>query len=102
MWYRLQAVLFAWYLEIQAEALGSAVLHADETGWRVNGKTHWLWCFTTADLSYSLIDRSRGSPALAQFYEEEFDGTLVTDFWGPTTRWPARGARSAWSTCCAS
>ncbi len=82
MWYRLQAILFAWYLEIQTEALGSAVLHADETGWRVNGKTHWLWCFTTTDLTYFMIDRSRGSPALAEFFKEEFNGTLVTDFWG--------------------
>jgi transposase len=82
MWYRLQAILFAWYLEIQAEALGSAVLHGDETGWRVNGTTHWLWCFTTTDLTYFMIDRSRGSPALAKFFQEEFAGTLVTDFWG--------------------
>jgi transposase len=82
MWYRLQAILFAWYLEIQTEALGSAVLHGDETGWRVNGKTHWLWCFTTTDLTYFMIDRSRGSPALAEFFKTEFAGTLVTDFWG--------------------
>jgi transposase len=82
MWYRLQAILFAWYLEIQARALDSAVLHADETGWRVNGKTHWLWCFTTTDLTYFMIDRSRGSPALSEFFKDEFAGTLVTDFWG--------------------
>jgi transposase len=82
MWYRLQAILFAWYLEIQAQALDSAVLHGDETGWRVNGKTHWLWCFTTTDLTYFMIDRSRGSPALMQFFKDEFAGTLVTDFWG--------------------
>jgi transposase len=82
MWYRLQAILFAWYLEIQDQALGSAVLHADETGWRVNGKTHWLWCFTTTDLTYFMIDRSRGSPALAEFFKDEFAGVLVTDFWG--------------------
>jgi transposase len=82
MWYRLQAILFAWYLEIQAQALDSAVLHADEAGWRVNGKTHWLWCFTTTDLTYFMINRSRGSPALAEFFKAEFAGTLVTDFWG--------------------
>ncbi|QEH36377.1 Transposase IS66 family protein [Aquisphaera giovannonii] len=81
MWHRLREVLLAWYLEIQAEALGSAVLHADETGWRVNGKTHWLWCFTTTDVTYYMIDRSRGSPALKRFFKEEFAGVLVTDFW---------------------
>jgi transposase len=32
MWYRLQAVLFTWYEQIQREALNSAVLFADETG----------------------------------------------------------------------
>jgi len=82
MWGRLQAILFAWYEEIQKQALQSAVLHGDETGWRVNGKTHWLWCFCTRDLTYYMIDRARGSPALAKFFIEEFSGTLVSDFWG--------------------
>lgn len=82
MWYRLQAILFGWYEEIQQQALGSGVLHADETGWRLNGKTHWLWCFCTQDLTYYMIDRSRGSPALRKFFIEEFSGILVSDFWG--------------------
>jgi transposase len=82
MWYRLQEVLFSWYEQIQQEALDSAVLHADETGWRVNGKTHWLWSFSTTHLTYFMIDRSRGSPALLKFFVTEFAGTLVSDFWG--------------------
>ena len=57
MWYRLQAILYGWYEEIQQEALNSAVLHADETGWRVNGKTLWLWCFTTQREFDLLYDR---------------------------------------------
>src|SRR5512147_131980 len=81
MWHRLREVFLAWYLEIQAQALDSAVLHADETGWRVDGTTHWLWCFTTAELTYDMIDRSRGGPALKKFFWEEFAGVLVTDFW---------------------
>ena len=82
MCYRLQAILYPWYQQIQQEALKSAVLHADETGWRVNGKTHWLWSFSTSVLTYFMIDRSRGSPALSKFFVEEFAGTLVSDFWG--------------------
>jgi transposase len=82
MWRRLREVLLAWYLEIQTQAMESAVLHADETGWRVNGKTYWLWCFTTSDLTYYMIDRSRGSPALKKFFKKEFAGVLVSDFWG--------------------
>jgi transposase len=66
----------------RAEALASAVLHADETSWRVAGKTHWLWCFANGELTYYPIDRSRGKPALRKFFVKEFGGTLVTDFWG--------------------
>lgn len=80
-WYRLQEVLFPWHEQIQTEALDSAVLHADETGWRVNGKGHWLWCFTTPRLTYYLIDRQRGRPVVARFFRSEFAGVLVTDFW---------------------
>lgn len=82
MWYRLQVILFAWYEQIREEALHSALLHGDETGWRTDGKTNWLWCFGNRMLTYYMIDRSRGSPALTKFFVEEFAGTLVTDFWG--------------------
>jgi len=82
MWHRLAELLNDWYEQIQSEGLDAAVLHADETGWRVNGKTHWLWCFSTGDSTYYMIDRSRGSPALMKFFKREFNGTLVTDFWG--------------------
>ncbi len=82
MWFRLAKILSPWYEQIRQEALNSAVLHADETGWRVNGKTHWLWCFASPNLTYYMIDRSRGSPALLKFFTQEFGGTLVSDFWG--------------------
>lgn len=82
MWARLAEVLQPWYQQIHDEALKSAVLHGDESGWRVNGKTHWLWCFANSTLSYFMIDRSRGQPALRKFFTEEFSGILVTDFWG--------------------
>lgn len=81
-WYRLQEILYPWYEQIQEEALDAAVLHADETGWRVNGKRHWLWCFTTPTSTYYLIDRQRGRPVLARFFRREFAGVLVSDFWG--------------------
>jgi len=60
MWQRLRDIVLAWYLEIRNQALDSAVLHADETGRRVDGKTHWLWCFAINNLTYYQIDRSRG------------------------------------------
>ncbi len=80
-WQRLAGVLEPWYRQIAEQARHSAVLHADETGWRVNGQSHWLWCFANRDLCYYMIDRSRGSPALEKFFIDAFDGVLVTDFW---------------------
>jgi hypothetical protein len=79
MRHRLAKLLYAWYEQIQREALDSAVLHGDETGWRVNGKTHWLWCFSNNAMTYYLIDRPRGSPALMKFFVEAFEGTLISD-----------------------
>ena len=80
-WRRLAEVLNVWYEQIAEQAKASAHLHADETGWRVNGQTHWLWCFTNDRNCYYMIDRSRGSPALQKFFTDEFEGVLITDFW---------------------
>lgn len=102
MWYRLQAILYAWYEQIQKQALHAAVLFADESGWRVDGKTHWLWCFTTRNLTYYMINRSRGSPALMKFFVEEFAGTLATDFWGAYNAVACALRQTCRCTCCAS
>jgi transposase len=82
LWHNLAFVLLLWYQEIGASARQSAVLHADETGWRVNGKTYWLWCFTNEDVTYYVIDRSRASSVVKRFFKDAFKGTLVTDFYG--------------------
>ena len=79
----MQTILYPWYEQIHREALDSAVLNADETGWRVNGKGHWLWCFTAPRLTCYLIDRRRGKAVVARFFRRAFRGILVTDFWGP-------------------
>jgi hypothetical protein len=80
-WQRLSEVLLAWYEQIAEEAKKSAYLHADETGWRVNGQGCWLWCFTNDRNCYYTIEYCRGSPVLQKFFTEAFDGVLITDFW---------------------
>ena len=82
-WRRLAEVLNVWYEEIGEQAKKSAHLHADETGWRVNGQGAWLWCFTNDRNCYYMIDRNRGSPALQRFFTDPFEGVLITDFWAP-------------------
>ncbi len=80
-WQRLAEILLAWYEQIAEEAKNSAYLHADETGWRVNGQGCWLWCFANDRNCYYTIEYCRGSPVLQKFFTEAFDGVLITDFW---------------------
>ena len=80
-WQRLSEILLAWYEQIAEEAKNSAYLHADETGWRINGQGCWLWCFANDRNCYYMIEYCRGSPVLQKFFTEAFDGVLITDFW---------------------
>jgi len=82
LWHNPASLLVFWYEQIGNAARNSTVLHADETGWRGNGKTHWLWCFTNTGVTYYVIDRSRASPVVKRFFKQVFKGVLVTDFWG--------------------
>lgn len=81
-WQRLCRLLAEEYEKIGELARNSAVLHADETGWRKNGITHWLWCFCNDKVCYYLIDRTRGSPVIKRFFRNIFHGILICDFWG--------------------
>lgn len=83
LWRRIAGVLTPWYQQIGAGARGSATLNADETGWRVNGDTHWLWCFCNHASCYYMIDEGRGSDALRKFFTGAFKGVLIHDFWAP-------------------
>lgn len=79
-WVRLSLILTPLYQELGKEARESAVLNADESGWRVNGKSFWLWCFTNKFLTYFSIDRSRGSPVIRKVLGKVFGGILICDF----------------------
>lgn len=90
-WKKLALTLEPWYDGIGRAIQNSAVLNADETGWRVNGKTHWLWCFASKILCFYVIDRSRGSPVVKKVFGEIFRGILICDFWGAYNKLVALG-----------
>ena len=81
-WTRLAHLLKPLHEQLRREASESDVLHADETGWRVVGKTWWLWCFTNSNIVYYTIAKGRGSPVVADVLGKFFNGTLVCDFFG--------------------
>lgn len=79
-WQRLAGLLTTIYDEIGETIKEKGKLHSDETGWRVNGQTHWLWCFSDEENTYYQIERCRGSPVILEFLGKDFDGLLITDF----------------------
>lgn len=81
MWQRLACILRVVYAEIGEDIKRNGKLHADETGWRVNGQTHWLWSFSDDQNSYYQIERCRGSPVILEFLGEDYNGVLISDFY---------------------
>jgi transposase len=56
------------------------VKHADETGWRTDGKNGYVWLFATPDLSIFQFGKNRSSKVpQAVFGKDPLPGTLVAD-----------------------
>jgi len=75
----------AQWLSVDTQALiqqlrASAVVHADETGWKITGTNHWLWAFVTDRLAAYTVDRSRGSSVPQQMLGSQYPGIVVSDF----------------------
>lgn len=57
----------------------SAVVHVDETGWRIGALAAWLWVFTNTHLTVYEIAGSRGHEVVLSMLGREFRGILVAD-----------------------
>ncbi len=55
------------------------IIHADETGWRLDGKSGYLWYAGTPDFSFFHIDRSRSGDVALSIFGDAFGGGLVAD-----------------------
>ena len=67
---------------LKQEIRGSPVVHGDETGWRQNGRNGYLWSFSTPAVKYLLYRKSRGRQVVREAIGDEFEGVLVSDFYG--------------------
>lgn len=55
-------------------------IHADETGWKVDGESRWLWKFSNKKVCVSHIDQSRGQKVVQDILGDKYDGILISDF----------------------
>lgn len=56
-----------------------AVVHSDETGWRIGTLAAWLWVFTNRQMTVYTIETSRGHEVVVDILGKEFKGVLVSD-----------------------
>jgi hypothetical protein len=69
----------------------ASVKHADETGWRTDGKNGYVWLFATPELSVFQFGKSRSSKVpLAVFGKDLLPGTLVVDRYAGYNKVPCR------------
>ena len=69
------------YKDLLDKVRGSPVVHADETGWREDGKNGYIWSFSGPDVRYYTYRHSRGAVVAKEVLSNEFIGTLVADFY---------------------
>ena len=70
------------YTRLRQEIRASPVVYGDETGWREDGRNGYLWSFSTPKVRYFLYRPSRGRTVVEEVLGDEFDGVLVSDFYG--------------------
>jgi len=69
----------------------SPFIHADETGWRIDGDNHWLWKFSDKSICVSHIDKSRGQRVVEDILGKDYNGVLISDFLSAYNKIKARG-----------
>jgi transposase len=57
----------------------SSVVHVDETGWRIDTLSGWLWVFANQEATLYTIADNRSSDVVVEMLGEPFPGILVSD-----------------------
>lgn len=83
-------------LEVRAAVEASAVVHADETPCRSEGKKGWLWVACTLHVASFVLASTRGRVVLATLLGA-FKGVLVTDRYSAYQHWPEAEHQACWS-----
>jgi transposase len=81
------------YEKIKGSLSSKPFAHVDETGWRMEGVNHWLWCFAAIGAVVYLIDRSRGGEVVTSVLGRKYGGVLISDFLAAYNRIKSRKQR---------
>ena len=70
------------YEEIEAVLRDQNVLNIDETGWKINFATAYIWCLCNPRLAWFHPNTSRAGNVIKAILGEDFAGTVICDFYG--------------------
>ena len=70
------------YNDILTKIRNSNFKHADETGWRIEGKNNWCWLFATNNEALYTIEETRGKGVPEKILTKNPLGVLVRDDYG--------------------
>lgn len=83
------------WLQVEKKEILKAIrkspqIHMDETGWKINGKGHWLWTAVNQRFAYYQIEKSRGALVPKKIIPTDYGGVLITDFYSAYRNLPGR------------
>ena len=88
---------------VRGRIAASPVVHFDETGFRVEGRLHWLHSASTGKYSLITVHRRRGVTGMDHVgVLPDFAGVAVHDAWAPYDTYTQGRTRCATVICCAS
>jgi hypothetical protein len=70
------------YKGIESSIPSQAVIHGDETGWKMDGENWQLWCFCNRFMVYYFPNKSRSSEIPKAILGVDYAGILHADFYG--------------------
>jgi transposase len=77
--HRLRRLALPSYDRLVEAARHSAVQHVDETGWKIGGRSAWLWVFADEHATLYRIRKSRGHEVVVEVLGDNYQGVLVSD-----------------------
>ncbi len=67
------------YEDLRNKIRASNIVHADETHWRINGKSAYLWYGGNDQVAFYHADHSRSADVAVSIFGSAFQGNLVAD-----------------------
>lgn len=68
-----------YYEDLKQKIINAPIKNIDETGWRIDGKNHWLWIFINKEVALYEIDRKRSNEIPTEILGNQKDKFFGSD-----------------------